>query len=271
VGVTRPWKKSKTRTLPPTAYPRVISNLGNINSVKSDTYEHRKKMIKFLFHFSTSIYNRQKIIEAMSTTGGFELNNFTRGSDLSLNHYLCKDDGTPLDLSKYLEKMYDYVPVGISNTLGYAHHNSGDTMTSVMIGGLRTVMNVDFDIFAGDLVQWYWTFESNCFHTDGSRKKIADAAGTVASNADPEVDYQLAGPVAPALPHDPRRIYNDYQYGVGVGKSPADKCKHVARIKPYIRDDDQPRLYDWVRVFGVALSSARKNEMVDIKIGRQSM
>jgi hypothetical protein len=36
-------------------------------------------------------------------------------------------------------------------------------------------------------------------------------------------------------------------------------------------DDEQPRLYDWQRVFGIAISSARPNEMVDIKICRQSM
>jgi hypothetical protein len=264
VGVGRPWKRSKAlRAQSVSAYPRVISNLGDITDAK---YDRELRMLKYVYHFTTSLQKRAEIIQQMENTGGHSI-----PLTLAQSGYLNDAAGTPLNLTQSLGKMYDFYSVGVSNTLGYAHPNSGDTMTSVMIGGLRTVMNGDFDIFAGDLVQWYWTFESNCFHTDGSRKKIADAAGTVASNADPEVDYQLAGPVAPALPHDPRRIYNDYQYGVGVGKSPADKCKHVARIKPYIRDDDQPRLYDWVRVFGVALSSARKNEMVDIKIGRQSM
>ena len=45
----------------------------------------------------------------------------------------------------------------------------------------------------------------------------------------------------------------------------------MAKIKPYFRDDENPRLMDWYRVFGVAIASARPNEMCDIKIARQSM
>lgn len=33
-------------------------------------------------------------------------------------------------------------------------------------------MNGDFEVFAGDIVQWYWTFERDCFRQDGSRKGI---------------------------------------------------------------------------------------------------
>ena len=74
----------------------------------------------------------------------------------------------------------------------------------------------------------------------------------------------------PALSPDPRYLYNNYQYGATAQNIPSDKAKHVARIKPYVRDG-QPRLYDWVRVFAVAITSAKPNEMVDIKISRQSM
>jgi hypothetical protein len=45
----------------------------------------------------------------------------------------------------------------------------------------------------------------------------------------------------------------------------------VAKIKPFFKDDENPRMYDWLRVFGIAISSARPNEMCDIKIQRQSM
>ena len=51
----------------------------------------------------------------------------------------------------------------------------------------------------------------------------------------------------------------------------ADKMKLVAKIKPYFRDEENPRLMDWFRVFGTAIASARPNEMCDIKISRQSM
>ena len=65
---------------------------------------------------------------------------------------------------------------------------------------------------------------------------------------------------------DLRRNFYNREYGQAVG-SP----KTVALIKPYKRDDEQPRLYDWYRVFAVAISSARPREKVDIRISRQSL
>ena len=55
----------------------------------------------------------------------------------------------------WLPLMADQISVGYANTLGWAHPNTGDTMVTVMIGGLRTVMNGDFEVFTGDLIQWY--------------------------------------------------------------------------------------------------------------------
>lgn len=71
-----------------------------------------------------------------------------------------------------------------------------------------------------------------------------------------------------ALPDDARIRQAHYELSYG---QKADKQKIVAKIKPYFRDDDNPRLMDWFRVFGVAIASARPNEMCDIKISRQSM
>jgi hypothetical protein len=62
-----------------------------------------------------------------------------------------------------------------------------------------------------------------------------------------------------------RETYHALSYGQRSG---VDKL--VAKIKPYIPDEEHPRLNDWYRVFGVAIASARPNEMCDIKISRQS-
>lgn len=59
-------------------------------------------------------------------------------------------------------------------------------------------------------------------------------------------------------------------YNLSYGQKP-DKQKIVAKIKPFFRDEENPRLMDCIRVFGVAIASARPNEMCDIKISRQSM
>jgi hypothetical protein len=272
VGVGRPWASELHLKLPLSAYPRVVSNLGRITI--DEQHKPALKMIKYLYHFSTSLQKREAIIEAMRQVP----NTIPHHPIAGLAHYFLDSNQQRLNLKPTLAKMYDFYPVGFSNTLGYAHPNSGDTMTSVMIGGLRTVMNGDFEVFAGDLIQWYWTFERGCFRDDGFRKSITDQALVVCDGNDPENDYGQAVPPGPpgaagADPHRAaRRHHNDYQYGVDMGrKAPADKASHVARIKPYLRDDAQPRLYDWMRVFAVAISSARPNEMVDIKISRQSM
>lgn len=265
VGVSRPWNEERVRKLAISAYPRVVSNLGDITT--HTKYEEPLKMLKYLYHFTTSIQKRKAIIDQMDTNPNTVDHHAPVGA-----HYFSDAAGNRSDLRSHLAKMYDFYPVGIANTLGYAHPNSGDTMSSVMIGGLRTVMNGDFEVYAGDQLQWYWTFEVNCFREDGSRKSISDAAGVVCDGGDPEHDYGHVGPQAPPHQNNARKQYNDLQYGAAKNsKAPADKAKHVARIKPYIRDDSQPRLYDWQRVFGMAISSARPNELMDIKICRQSM
>jgi hypothetical protein len=265
VGVARPWMKERVRQLPISAYPRIISNLGDITT--QPKHELPLKMIKYLFHFSTSLQKRKQIIDQMNNPR----NNTVTVHGTVRNPYFHDRNGVAVELTSYLSKMYDFYPVGVANTLGYAHPNSGDTMSSVMIGGLRTIMNGDFEVFAGDMIQWYWTFERNCFREDGHRKSIADRNGVVIDGGDPEHDVDNGIQAGPQ-PLDARRLYNDLQYGaVNNSKEPSDKSKHVARIKSYLRDDAQPRLYDWQRVFGIAISSARPNEMVDIKISRQSM
>jgi hypothetical protein len=271
VGVARPWDKEATRQLSISAYPRIVSNMGDITN--GPKHEPALRMIKYLYHFATSLQKRQRIIRQMNPVGQAE-NNVDGHAGL-VRHYFEDEQGRRMALGKHMAKMYDYYPVGVANTLGYAHPNSGDTMSSVMIGGLRTIMNGDFEVYAGDQIQWYWTFERDCFRADGTRKAIADAAGNVFDGGDPAID-RLPLPHAEGDGNDPsdraRAAFNDLQYGATQNsRAPSDKAKHVARIKPYLRDDAQPRLYDWHRVFGIAISSARPNEMVDIKICRQSM
>ena len=264
VGVSKPWAREEVRGLPPSAYPRVVSNLGDITT--KGQFRYHLKMIKYMYHFATSLQKRAEIVQQMNTD---RANNIPTGGNV-MKHYFEDDNGNKINLKPCLSRMFDFYPVGVSNTLGYAHPNSGDTMTSVMIGGLRTVMNGDFHIYAGDTIQWYWTFERGCFNADGSRKSIINTDGVVQDGGDPEIDYKTMT-AEPNRPAEARRLFIDQQYGSTDTKQPADKSKHIARIKPYILDEDQPRIYDYLRVFATAISSAKPNEMVDIKICRQSM
>ena len=281
------------------AYPKVISNLGGLMD-RGDT-RVAIHMIRFMNHFARSIPERQAIIQyfkddvyapamfyqtilaagpapaAGAVPPVVRVAVQTPGAEAFRN-----EGGQRLQTAKHMRYMYDYFTVGFANTLGYAHANTGDTMTSVMIGGLRTVMNGDFEIFAGDLVQFYWTFERDDFEQDGRRKPYLDIweANGRPNNVDPSftVGAQTTGRKRNAAGQEIQPTWstpNDAQirqahYNLSYGQR-ADKQKIVAKIKPYFRDDANPRLMDWYRVFGVAIASARPNEMCDIKIARQSM
>lgn len=262
------------------AYPKVVSNLGTLaDQAKTHVAIN---MIRFMNHYARTIRERRLIIEwfrrdafepaqRVDPNGGFvPMPGLEAFADLEQNNRM----GT----HRLLPLMQDYFAVGYANTLGYAHANSGDTMTSVMIGGLRTVMNGDFEIFPGDLVQFYWTFERDDFEQDGRRKEYIDIwNGDTPCNVDPSAKEngqarkrnaagQLVGTWQTPADAGIRQAHYNLSYG-----QRADRQKIVAKIKPYFRDDKNPRLMDWYRVFGVAIASARPNEMCDIKISRQSM
>jgi hypothetical protein len=157
VGIGRPWDPTTVmKRVSNAAYPRVISNLGALND-EEDT-RTAIRMIRFMNHFARSIRERSAIIKFFKD----DLYNMPAVRDGAAMVQLdekCQafpSRGGKMGTSKYMHLMSDHFTVGYSNTVGYAHPNTGDTMTSVMIGGLRTVMNGDFEIFPGDLVQFYW-------------------------------------------------------------------------------------------------------------------
>ena len=256
MGVGRPWAPDLhvKRSVSKGAYPPVISNLGDLDKDQTGV-----KMIRYMNHMAMSVRDRKDIIDWFRNRGFAATPGFFQSAE---------------DTHKFLQMMFDFHSYGVANTLGWAHPNNGDTMTSVMIGGLRTVLNGDFEVFAGDLIQFYWAFEKDDFEADGRRK----SRPALLSNIDPST-----GATQAALPHqaqtDARKAFQDRQYSPQVGKNTTpgvvDGTRHgaklVARVKPYVMDEDHPRIYDWTRVIGVAISSARPFDMVDIKIQKQSM
>lgn len=299
VGIARPWDSSSVKH-PPSAYPPVVTNLGDIHKEDED-YKVPRMMLTFLYHTARDVVHRQEIINNMKNQdGGFRM----KGDNFSSSkHFFRKEGGeTFYDTSKYLSRMFDYYPVGMCNTIAYASPRTGDTVGSFMIGGLRTVMNGDWEVRAGDLLQWYWTFERDCFRKDGTRKSYRsfDKRGELVTDAfgmspfddlEKEVDgdgqlLSIDGAASETgeksakkakMDHSEtitnnRRNFNDRQYGIKPQSlTPSEKSKSVARIKRYMEDPHNPNLYDRTRVFARAIGTARPGESLDIQIGRQSM
>jgi hypothetical protein len=122
-------------------------------------------------------------------------------------------------------------------------------------------------------------FEKDDFLPDGRRKPYIDIwDGTTPRNVDASTTEITGGGGGRKRDADGRETWETrpdsrirqahYELSYGQKK---DKMKLVAKVKPYFRDDEHPRLNDWYRVFGIAIAAARPNEMCDIKISRQSM
>jgi hypothetical protein len=185
-------------------------------------------------------------------------------------------------IDRWIPNMFDFMTMGYAQTLGWAHPDQGDTMTTVMIGGLRTVMNGDFEVFTNDVIQWYWPFELECFHKDGKRKTFpfnmvyTQDRKWKHCNVNPENQWKLSEEVNNveqeqskwelAIDASAREKLHSQAFGMRQGHT-----KLVPRIKPYFEDEVNFRLYDHQRVFAVAVGCARPHEMVDIKICRQSL
>lgn len=279
LSVGRPWLPAEARKLMNNAYPRVISNLGMWDGT-TDESKNIIKMIKYMYHYCRGINDKEHIINFFKNTEP------VHPLSPANARYLTFDPTRKDDPPKLVKNIFDWHCMGYAQTLGWAHYHDGDTMTTVMIGGLRTVMNGDFEIYTNDIVQWYFPFERDCFHADGRRKKFgknmeppAGGGNFQHCNINPAIewDYRVNAAGAPrvqqddnifVLPKDAvaRHTMHDKVYGMEPGIQ-----KMVPRIKPFYYDDVNPRMYDHVRCFARAIGCARPHEMVDIQIFRQSV
>ena len=159
-----------------------------------------------------------------------------------------------------MKQFRHFIPVGYSVGHACAHARNGDTVASVQIGGLRTVLNGGYDVSTGDLIQMYIPdVEAGFFDEYGGRKAVPGPENA----RDPAGQQELR--------------QNFYTRGQGV-VGPSGSSKRVKNcmfsVKPYSESLNANRLVysgDKVRVFARAVSSARPWEPVDIMIARQSL
>jgi hypothetical protein len=270
IGVGRPWKMEKVKKKMMNAYPRIISNLGQMSSDHA-TSKLFKKMLTFMYHYCITLEDRWKIIDCFA-------GNWNRGHIHRGDYFTAEEQNMTKDI---LPLMFDQRTVGYAQTLGWAHPQTGDTMSTIMIGGLKTVVNGDFEVYTGDVLMWYWPFEKDCFKANGqrcvcvfccliimflrffrNRKPFSHNYPRHLINADPTHGDG-------SVQHERDVALRDRFHEREFGQRP-DAPKMVARIKPLVRQGDFTQLYDLERVIGIAIGCARPREKVDIKICRQS-
>ena len=70
---------------------------------------------------------------------------------------------------------------GVALGTAYASPLTGDTVASVLVGGVVTVMNGAFPMHTGDQVQWYFDFEEVNFRLDSEIGNISNAEYAIGS------------------------------------------------------------------------------------------
>jgi len=178
---------------------------------------------------------------------------------------------TMMDENAKTAAFHNFVPVGYSVGKAYAHQQNGDTVASVQIGGLRTVLNGGFEVQTGDLIQMYIPdIETFLFNSTGGR---IECGGDVAAMTR-AYENHMAGAVKNDQTNQRKNFYTMGQGLTTNGKSGERIKTGMFSIKPYLESANEHLLEypgDKLRVFARAVSSARPWEPVDIMISRQAL
>jgi len=151
----------------------------------------------------------------------------------------------------------DFRVMGYSVGTAYAHEYNGDTIASVMIGGLVTVQNGRYAMHTGDPVCWYVQYvEEVCFDPDG--KRLEDHPSKLLDS------LYGAGGIAHVRPTGKQ---GHAMRNSGFGDT---KLKdNIFLPKPFFFENAS--FGDTRRVFAKCLSNAAPYERVDIMIASQSL
>ncbi len=249
VGVRNGWKKDEIITILNKAYPHVLTTYSGLTVAAQ--------------YFLLRLYNNAKNMK--------DVYNIVHNEELCHRMDVSSETSKLRDTEQLqIDTMPQFYFKGVALGIAYAHPDSGDTVATVMIGGLRTVLNGHFTVNTGQLVQWYFEFEASAFDSNGERLVqdqdlplcIEDGLEMLRSQQE-NVLSNLS------LSTLDRKTWHERESGNFPGYSGKD-C--VIYLKPYVRNSKGgENILDRERVCGIFIASARPFEQVDIKLQRQSV
>ena len=181
-------------------------------------------------------------------------------------------------LKRQIEDTPFFRAEGYALGTAWASDQTGDTVSSILIGGMQTVMNGAFPCNAGEVLQWYFEFETSQFSHYTTSDKWTGERIMKADSRIPDLDgsFEFSGPQNYNGPHDNdlmskrRKVFNDRHDGL-------DETHKGNKFfpKPY-RLCRQGMQYvdhygDKIRIFAKCVSSARSHEMMDIMLLTQTL
>ena len=271
----------------PKAYPLVITTVGDMHVLtKHFLINLYDQDTAFSFYHLIDIMNRNGkwMNDPMLTLKIFGEAEISQRFD----HLISSGETTKSEadtVQRQINSTPDFRCQGIALGQAFASHISGDTVASVLVGGVMTVQNGAFPMQTGDLVQWYFDFEENCFETQptpeqGRRREAVD------NNDNVMPPDSMSGLISR------KRQYMDGKtFGVASGYGQDyQRCKDtkgIVRIKSY---QYRPKTYfidgpanhvvklstkesfgDKIRVFAKCISGGRPFDAVDIMLMTQSL
>lgn len=266
VGLRQGWYDEAGRMN--NAYPVVVSTYANMCVAATywltRLYNNAKCMKDIQFLVNDPLRHRGDGVNAYNPNAG----GHPGRADFQHGH----NSGTSA-LLKHEKQQIDDMPQfyfqGVSLGMAYAHPESGDTMATVMYGGLRTVLNGHVAANTGQPVMWYFGFEAGCFDTKGRRiftgGELTDVIEDGLAKLQGGRDNTLTDMTMHTLD---RKKWHERENGNFPGHTGKT---NIFYIKPYVRNEDAPEnILDRERIFGIYLSSCRAFEQGDIKLQRQS-
>lgn len=271
-------------TVNPKAYPLVITTVG-------DMHQLTKKFLVNLYDQDTafSFYSLVKTLQDDTVwfndpqkTEKIFGNNVT---STAFDNLLLAQDPEKSEFHMVKHQILgtpDFRCQGIALGQAFASHMSGDTVASVLVGGVQTVLNGAFPMQTGDLVQWYFDYEEDMFETKSTLTQ---------GIRHPERAVNADQNSVSSLMLSKRKHMDARNFGVapGYGRD-FQRCKDtkgIVRIKSY---KYRPRTYtvdgnaaqtvtlntkesygDKIRVFAKCISGGRPYDQVDIMLMTQSL
>lgn len=258
------------------AYPMVITTLGDM--------EKTTKLFLAHLYSQSSASEFYSLIESLKrnpSNAGY-YNRFWRDS-LNATHPDHSTSGTNYGdndkIVREIRELPDFRCQGVALGQAFASYLSGDTVASVFVGGVVTVQNGIYPMNSGDLVQWYFHFETSDFDAKGLRdqKRIRQASN------DPNIfsAVEQVGGEYKQRHVDKRQKYMDERLfggsaGMGSGNSShgvksAGNMIFIKSYKPLLKNGRATEHYgDKCRVFAKCISGGRGTDSVDIMIMTQS-
>jgi hypothetical protein len=240
------------------AYPLVISSVGEMNTTTK--------------HIITALYAKETPSEFMQC-----VDSCAKVTEATFDQFIDQFNGIDTvsppnqdeksDVVRQISTMPEFRCQGVALGQAWANYLSGDTVASVLVGGMMTVQNRHFTVHTGDQVQWYFTWESPRFNESTSlngcrhlvRESNASERKRKFGNKSDYMDSRLYG--------------TGGHYGKSVGQKDTSS---VVRIKSYRMITDKESMFcqdhygDKIRIFAKCISGGRPFDMVDIMLMTQS-